>query len=60
MKSSAGYYTTEQVAALLAVKPKTVRAWIEQGELRALKLHRQWRIPTGEIDRLLHECRHAG
>lgn len=35
-------------------------AWIDQGELRALKLHRQWRILTGEIDRLLRECRHAG
>ncbi len=54
------YYTTEQVAILLAVKAKTVRSWIEHGEIRAVKLHRQWRIPTGEIDRLLNECRHAG
>lgn len=45
--------STEEVAEVLAVKPKTIRRWILAGELPAIKLHRQWRIHTDELDRLL-------
>ena len=45
--------STEEVAVLLAVTPKTVRRWIAAGELPAVKLHRQWRVCATHLDRLL-------
>jgi excisionase family DNA binding protein len=45
--------STEEVAELLAVTPKTVRRWIAERELPAVKLHRQWRIRATDLDRLL-------
>lgn len=45
--------STDDVAELLAVTPKTVRRWIAEGELPAVKLHRQWRVRSAELDRLL-------
>jgi len=45
--------STDEVAELLAVTPKTVRRWIADGELAAVKLHRQWRICAIELKRLL-------
>ena len=47
------YLTTEEVAEVFAVRPKTVRAWIELGELAAVKLHRRWRVPPAEVARVL-------
>lgn len=47
------HYTPQEVAETLAVTPRTVRTWIDQGELKAVKLHRQWRIPASEIRRIL-------
>ena len=58
--STERYLTTEQVAVVFAVKPKTVRRWIDAGQVEAIKLHRQWRIASAEIERLLQECRRAG
>lgn len=43
---------TEEVAEMLAVSPKTVRRWIAEGELPAVKLHRRWRVRAAELDRL--------
>lgn len=55
------YLTTQELADIMSVRPKTVRTWIDRGEIRAVKLHRQWRVPAAEVDRLLEECRrHAG
>ena len=45
--------STEEVAAALAVKPKTVRRWIVSGELPAVKLHRQWRVRAEHLEQLL-------
>ncbi len=54
------FYTTEDVATMLAVRPKTVRKWIEEGEVNAVKIRRQWRIAASELDRLLRGCSRAG
>lgn len=35
------------------MSPKTVRRWIAEGELPAVKLHRQWRVRAAELDSLL-------
>lgn len=49
--------STDEVAEALSVHPKTVRRWILSGELPAMKLHRQWRIRTRDLDQLLTETR---
>lgn len=51
--------STDEVAEVLAVKPKTVRRWIADGELPAVKLHRQWRVRVDELERLIDEATHA-
>jgi len=54
------YLTTDAVAELLCVRPKTVRRWIHLGHLPAVRLHRKWRIPEHEIERLLQGRTHGG
>jgi excisionase family DNA binding protein len=45
------YTTVEQAATALMVAPKTVRAGVQRGKLRALRVGRQLRIPRQELDR---------
>jgi excisionase family DNA binding protein len=45
--------STEEVAEILAVTPKTVRRWIASGDLPAVKVHRQWRVRADELERFL-------
>ena len=44
------YYTSKQVAAMLGVKPSTVRAWISRREMRAYKVENRRYITTGQIN----------
>jgi excisionase family DNA binding protein len=37
--------TPQEAAALFDVHERTIRNWCESGELPALRLGRQWRIP---------------
>lgn len=41
------------VAEFFGVSVKTVRRWIESGELKAHQLGRQWRIAPEDIERFL-------
>ena len=42
------FYTTEDVATMLAVRPKTVRKWIEEGEVNAVKIRQIGRASCRE------------
>jgi excisionase family DNA binding protein len=55
----ARYLTTDQMAELVSVRPKTIRVWIDRGLINAVKLNRRWRIPAGELDRLLEAESHG-
>jgi len=57
--SSLPLLTTDEVAELLVVTPKTIRRWIASGALPAMKLHRQWRIDARELERFLDGLPHA-
>lgn len=46
--------TIPDIARLFQVSTKTVRRWIDAGELRAHRLGRQWRIGASEVDRFLN------
>ena len=44
------YLTVEEVARLLRVSPPTVRQLIESGELKAVRVGRQFRIAREDLD----------
>lgn len=43
------FYTIKDVAIVFRVSEKTIRRWIENGELRAHRLGRQWRIADDDL-----------
>lgn len=46
------HYTVPEVAALLKVDPRTVRAWIESGKITGTKIGRHYRIPESALKNL--------
>jgi excisionase family DNA binding protein len=40
------YLTVKQVAALMAVQPSTVRAWLRDGRIIGARVGKDWRIPS--------------
>lgn len=47
--------TTSRVAWLLAVSPRSIRLWAECGELRGIKIGRQWRFRSETVQQWLAE-----
>ena len=47
--------TVHEVAALLKVKESTVRAWIKDSALRAVKTGREWRVAVKDLEAFLDE-----
>ena len=47
--------TIADVAVFCDVSEKTVRRWIDRGELPAAKLGNQWRIRPRDLDLFVHE-----
>lgn len=45
--------TLHEVADLLKVKESTVRTWIHDGDLRAVKLGRDWRVAQRDLETFL-------
>src|SRR6185437_10202820 len=47
------YLTVNEIAEHLKLNPQTVRNWIDQGALRAVRIGRRVRVPRAEMDRIL-------
>lgn len=47
--------TVAEAATMLKVKEVTIRSWLNQRRIDAYKIHRSWRIPLREVERLLAE-----
>ncbi|SDE80842.1 helix-turn-helix domain-containing protein [Ruegeria marina] len=47
--ANATFLSVKEVAALFRVCPKTVRRWIQSGELPATRLGRDWRIARNNL-----------
>lgn len=47
--------TTHEIAELLKVREPTVRSWIHQSELRAVKLGREFRVAVKDLEAFLEE-----
>lgn len=45
--------TVEEVAAALKISPATVRRWVNNNKIKALKQGRVIRIPETELERLM-------
>lgn len=45
-------YSAEQVAALLGLHVKTVRAWLREGRLKAVRIGKQYRIAREDLEAL--------
>ncbi len=50
-------YTVEEAAGILKIKPRTVRAWIEQGKLKSFKLGDLVRIHEDDLQALIDQAR---
>jgi excisionase family DNA binding protein len=49
------FYTAEELANYLKVSSQTVRAWIRERKVKAVKFGRAWRITKDEVQRLVRE-----
>jgi len=47
--------TLHEVAELLKVKEPTVRSWIAQRQIRAIKFGREWRVAHKDLEAFLLE-----
>lgn len=47
--------TTQEIAELLKVREQTVRSWIHQQELRAIKLGREFRVAVKDLEAFVNE-----
>jgi excisionase family DNA binding protein len=47
--------TVHEVAEMLKVKESTVRAWINESELRAAKFGRDWRVAFKDLEAFVNE-----
>ncbi len=47
--------TVHETAAQLKVKESTVRAWIRDKKLRAIKFGREWRVAVIDLEAFLNE-----
>lgn len=49
------FFTAEEMADYLKVSSQTVRAWIRDGKVKAVKFGRSWRITDEELRRVVTE-----
>ncbi len=48
------FLTTPEIAELLKVSEPTVRSWIHDGDLRAIKLGREFRVAVKDMEAFLN------
>ncbi|QOR94674.1 excisionase family DNA-binding protein [Thermosphaera chiliense] len=54
------YFSTREVARLLGVIDRTVRRWIREGRIGAVRMRRRWLIPAYELKALQPVLRDPG
>ena len=47
------YLSPTEIAELLGIAEGTVREWLRRGELKGIKVGRQWRIKRDILDKFL-------
>ena len=46
------FYTIKEIAKILGFKERSVRQWVVDGKIKAIKVFSEWRIPKEELERL--------
>jgi len=49
------HYSTEEVSEQYNIKPATIRKWIREGKLRAVKLGHLWRIREDDLNEFIKQ-----
>jgi len=49
------FLTVQEIAEILKVNAKTVRNWIDEGDLKAAKFGRQYRIDREDFEKFVEE-----
>ncbi len=52
-------YSVTETAKLLKVSPRTVRRWIEKGDLTVYRFGRQIRITDSDLVTFIRQCRES-
>jgi excisionase family DNA binding protein len=47
------FVSVSQIAKRLSMSPQTVRAWIDEGMLRGIRVRKVWRVRREDFDELL-------
>jgi len=47
------YLSTKEVSERFSVRESTVRSWIKEGRLKAIKMGKQWRVTIADCDSLI-------
>ena len=55
MVLSKPFFTTHEIAELLKVSEATVRTWIHESELRAVRLGREFRVAAKDLEAFVNE-----
>lgn len=45
-------YRIKEVAKIIGYSERTIRQWIKDGKVKAVKIMSEWRIPEDEVERL--------
>lgn len=48
-------YTTKEIADIIKLNERTVRNWINDGKIKAVKLNSEWRVSDEELERIKKE-----
>ena len=48
-------HTVHEIADLLKMRESTVRAWIRDGDLRAIKMGRDWRVSVKDLEAFMDD-----
>lgn len=52
-------YTIEEAAGILKIKPRTVRAWIDQGKLKSFKIGDLVRVHEDDLQDFINRARES-
>ena len=52
-------YTLDEVAEIMSMSVITIRQYVRMGKLNAIKVWRNWMVPSNEIARLIYEKKHG-
>jgi excisionase family DNA binding protein len=44
------FFTVQEIAELLKISEATIRAWIHDGSLRAIRFNREFRVATTDLE----------